>query len=261
MDHKKNMLDVSFFLCSVCGMRSEHPALNSETGDSAADREDAADVRARADRRVRRLESVERMRLAAEEMALRLNDGLSGRLPTHEQAAFALVDHPHLAFQRISRAFHQCVLLEERLEEDSEARTARIAAERAARAQSIANAKARHQAGIVSERLADKKLTVRRAVREAHRDFDPTMERMAREMLLDELFSDYEEYDGYDGTEAELVVALCAELGLTPDLSAWLNEDGQPTPDMPDPEVYAIALAEQYLQLLMAARSQGPPAG
>jgi hypothetical protein len=167
-------------------------------------------------RRGRRLESLERVRLAAEEMALHLADGVAGRLPEDEQAAFAKIRDPYLAFSRAERAVRRIAALEDRLDEDAETRAARIAAERAAQAAADARAAALRadEAARAPERA--KKRSIRRAMRRVLRDTDPETEYLDREVLLNDLFDDYESYDDYAGDTAEIVAKLCSELGFVP---------------------------------------------
>jgi hypothetical protein len=222
----------------------------------------AGDVREA--RRGRRLESLERVRLAAEEMALHLADGVAGRLPEHEQEVFAKIRDPHLAFSRAERAVRRIAALEDRLDEDAETRAARIAAERAAQAAADARAAAARAEEAAQAPERAKKRAIRRAMRRVLRDTDPETEYLDREVLLNDLFDDYESYDDYAGDPAEIVAKLCSELGFVPlcgedrfaspddendddDDGVDDNEDGE---DPPPPETIrarALTLARAYL--------------
>jgi hypothetical protein len=213
---------------------------------AALDGEAAAAAEAREARRLRRLESVELMRLAAEQMAVRLNEGLAGRLFGEEHEAFEKVDNPYLAYTRVSRTFHQLILLEERLDEDAETREARIAAERAEQAQRIAEAQKRREAEAVRVVVDHKATSIRKAVRAAHRDAYPEMEHPEREMILDAVFEDFEEIEDYDGDAAGIVARLCHTLDMRPDRDA----EGNTLTDPDAIEDRAYELAEEYLRLV-----------
>jgi hypothetical protein len=174
----------------------------------------AGDVREA--RRARRLESLERVRLAAEEMALHLADGVAGRLPEDEQEMFAKIRDPYLAFSRAERAVRRIAALEDRLDEDAETRAARIAAERTAQAAADARAAAARAEEAAQAPGRAKKRAIRRAMRRVLRDTDPETEYLDREVLLDDLFDDYESYDDYAGEPAEIVAKLCSALGFVP---------------------------------------------
>src|SRR5665213_3614556 len=85
-------------------------------------------------RREARLLSLEKVRQAAEEMSLQLNNGFAGRLPEHEQWQYDRVKDVPTAFTRVTKTFMQIIAMEERVEEDAETRRARIQAEAAERA-------------------------------------------------------------------------------------------------------------------------------
>jgi adenylate kinase family enzyme len=168
-------------------------------------------------RRLDRLASVARVRIAAEEIALRLNNGIMNRLSFYQDGELIqLVKDPCLAFARISRTHLQCVAMEERLDENAETREKRLAAELAAREQAILNEQSGREREAVEQREEDKKITVRRALRDIHREVDPNLPFHEVEHLLDDLFDTYEAYDDYDGDPAEILARICAQAGFKP---------------------------------------------
>jgi hypothetical protein len=60
------------------------------------------------------------------------------------------------------------------------------------------------------------------------------MQRLARERLLNDLFSDYNDYSR--GNIRDLVAGICKTLGITADLSLW--DEPQPGADIPLPAGY-----------------------
>jgi hypothetical protein len=197
-------------------MSNIHAIAASPDAPSAAQGEAVSEAELRAARRARRLESLERVRLAAEEMALHLADGVAGRLPEDAQEVFAKIRDPHLAFSRAERAVRRLAALEDRLDEDAETRAARIAAERAAQAAADARAAALRAEDAARAPERAKKHAIRRAMRRVLRDADPETEYLDREVLLNDLFDDYESYDNYAGDTAEIVAKLCSALNLVP---------------------------------------------
>ncbi len=214
---------------------------------------------ARETRRKIRMESLERLRIAAEEMALRLNEGTACRLPPEQQADFARIKDPYLDFSRVALALRRIVAQQERLDEDAETRAARLAVEQAEREQMWQEQPA--WADDADPALNAKKKLIRRAVRNAHQDAVPGMAHWERMEQLDDLFDEYEQLDDYDGDPAEIVATLCAMLNLAPQvMPPKSGEDEKPAAA----KARAVAFAQGYLDLLApqsaANRNQAGPA-
>jgi len=143
-----------------------------------------------------------------------------------------------------------------------EAREKRLTAERAARERAIQAEQAARQRRVAEEAQDEKKDTVRRAVRNIHRDAEPDLALADRENLLDDPFRDYEDHFDYEGEPAEIVAQLCRELGLV-----WIPGEEEDDPNWPSDGAClaprggsgdgALRLARDYLNALRPPRA--PP--
>jgi hypothetical protein len=200
---------------------------------------------AREARRERRLNHLEILRNIGMEMAAALGHATMGRTEYNIQA-FAKTHDPALAYTRITLAIRRIVALEDRLDEDARTRAARIAEEQAEETRKAAR-----------ESLNAEKRIVRRAVREAVREADADLDRDRREKLLDDLFSDYDDYN--HGTLAQVVAGICTDLGIVPDMTLW--EHAPKEGEQPDPvklKALTLEMAEEYLAEAM--QTAPPPA-
>ncbi len=180
----------------------------------------------------------------------RLTDYIKGDLSEAQSEPFARLTDPAAAVTKLSQSIRRIVALQDKLDQDDETRETRRKAEQAARRQQAA-----------TEAHEDKKETIRKAVRNIHRDAEPDQAMADREQLLDDLFRDYEDHFDYEGDPAEIVAQLCHELGLD-----WIPPDDEDDPAWTDgedclsPQDFGQAgprrLAQDYLDAL---RSRDPP--
>jgi len=96
-------------------------------GEAASDAE--ADLKARRAQRLAVLDLVGMMNVQAAE---RLTQYITGQLSDAESEPFRRLPDPVMALARLTRSIRRTVLLQERLDEDNEAREQRLAAEKAA---------------------------------------------------------------------------------------------------------------------------------
>jgi hypothetical protein len=138
------------------------------------------------------------------------------------------------------------VALEDRLDEDARTRAARLKEEREAEARKAAR-----------ESLNAEKRIVRRAVREAFREATPDLDRDRREKLLDDLFRDYDDYN--HGPLAQVIAAICTDLGVVPDMTLWEHapKDGE-EPDPVKLKALTLEMAEEYLAEAMQTAPPPP---
>jgi hypothetical protein len=126
-----------------------------------------------------------------------------------------------LAFSRVARAVRQTLALEDRLDQDRQARDGAAQAERAVQLAEQAGARA-----IEGLRVAIHRSEVRAKVEQVieAEAGDADVERLLTD--LDERLDDDEGgADFLDRPLGELIAAICRDLGLTPDWSLWVNED------------------------------------
>jgi len=241
--------------------------------------ESAADA-ARAARRAWRLGALDRACQLNLNTAERLSAYIAGELSPEESQPFAQMQDPCLALARVTSAIRQAVALAEKIDEDDETRQIRLKAEREARdrkeaaeAAGVRAEQARREAGLANAPLERKKQLIRHAVRNAHRDAEPDLDFEERESLLDDLFEEYEAYDDYSGSDAEIVARLCQDLKLIP-LPSDDDEAEDGDADSTGDEEWdsLVAMARRYLVAIAptdapgktaqsdpAARAQGPP--
>jgi len=194
--------------------------------------------------RARRRRDMENARLMAMEVAARMTEAMAGRLPDHECPMFSRIKDPVVSLSRLLRVVGQLGLLEERFAEDAETRAKRIEAEQAAREQAARAARARLEREAEQDLYDEKKKTIRSAMRQISRDAEPDLPYAERELRLDDLFEDFENYEDYDGDPVEIVATLCAAMGLRPE-----REFGQD--DTPEAEkARAHTMAKTYLDAL-----------
>ena len=149
-------------------------------------------------RRVDRLRSVVVAREACTAMIQRIERGMSCRLPDKEQYLFEQGTDPCLALSRTVTALGRMVVLEDRLDESAEQRTARLVAEAAEREKTRLAEQARQNRERLDAVLEKKKSHIRRAVDMTHRDAAPDMRPIDRITKLDDLFDDFDDYADWD---------------------------------------------------------------
>ena len=171
----------------------------------------------------REVRSIERVRMLAEaryacgELIQRITDGTASRLPKDQQDLFETVSDPYLALSRTVTALGRLIVLEDRLDQNAEARAARHAAEAAEREQAHEAELARQERQRREAALATKKGNIRRAVTLAHRDAYPDMRPIDRIGKIDDLFDDLDDLDAIDDWDRDpvaVVADLCLQLGL-----------------------------------------------
>jgi hypothetical protein len=182
----------------------------------------SAAEQARAERRAARLALLGRVGKATAEAIERVNDYMNGRLSEEACRPFERIADPGLTLSRLNLSLQRTVALEERLDESDEEREERRRQEAEARAREEAKRRAddaRETRAPADPKLVRKRKVVRHAMRNILRDFNLDLDRQDRERLLDDLFSDYEDYDDYSGDPERIVLDMCYEEGvnLTPD--------------------------------------------
>jgi hypothetical protein len=174
----------------------------------------------------------------------------AARRDEFDTSAFARVADPATSYTRVALAIRRIMALSHWLDEDAVTRKARIAEQKAAEARKTAR-----------ESLNGEKRIVRRAVREAFREATPDLDRERREKLLDDLFSDYDDYN--HGPLAQVVAGICTDLGIVPDMTLWEHapKDGE-EPDPVKLKALTLEMAEEYLAEAMQTApppSAAPP--
>jgi hypothetical protein len=164
--------------------------------------------------RVDRLRSVVIAREACTALILRIERGMACQLPDREQSLFDMGGDPHLALSRTITALGRMVVLEDRLDESAEQRTARLAAEAAEREKARLAEQARQNRRRMEAVLEKKQAHIRRAVAMAHRDAEPDMRPIDRVTKLDDLFGEFDDYGDWDDDPVKIVADLCIQLGL-----------------------------------------------
>ncbi len=139
---------------------------------------------------------------------------IQGELSEIDSEPFARMTDPCTALTRLTQSVRRIVALQERLDEDDEAREKRLKAERAERERAMQASEAEQRRAIGRDEFAEKKDAIRRAARKAYRDVYPDQTLADREYLLDDLFRDYEDHFNYEGDAVEIVTELCAELNI-----------------------------------------------
>jgi len=234
----------------VCGKEGFY-TFDEMVPPSAAARGDTREAR-----RTRRMNDLEIGRMLALQAIARLNDGVAGKLFGDAQAIVEKLNDPYLAMSRLYQELRRIVALEEQLDEDAEERAKRLAAEAVAREKAARDAALRQTEAAAAQAEKDTKRAVRRAVGFAYRDGFPETTQPDRENLLDDLFDDYDEYQGYGDDPVAVVARMCAELGLTP-------EAGPDADPAVTEQARALEFARGYLERagMAFAPVHGPPDG
>jgi len=187
------------------------PAIPDPSTPEANDAEDAVDLQA-----ARQLAALEELREIGMDLARALGRQVTRPASEDEARALAGID-VGLAYARIARAVRQIIAMEQEIVGLREARARRIVEDRAARAQALIDAAAARE----EQAAAAIQRSVRHAVRNSIRAENPELERYEIDALLTDLFNDYDDYDR--GAPAEIVTRICADLGIEPDLSIWID--------------------------------------
>jgi hypothetical protein len=229
--------------------------VNEPTGQNGPDGEDAWAAEREARHRSR-INHLEQLRIIGMEIAAGLGHAPAIRNQRDPAAAAsapvsasARPHDPALAYTRIALAIRRIVALEELLEEDAATRRAQLETQKAMQERRAAR-----------QRLEEEKQIVRRTVRMAHSDANPGIERDRQENLLNDLFDNYELYN--EGPLAEVVAAICTDLGLIPDLRHWgeAPEEGC-EPDPVKIRARTLETAAEYLELVINPGAAPPGEG
>jgi hypothetical protein len=168
------------------------------------------------ERRATRRRDMEILRLAAMESALHTTEYIAGRLPSWKLAAFEHVRDPLASLANLNRSIIQITLAEDRFDETSEERAARIVAEAEAKAKAEQAAEAERTYSADQLRRAENKRRVQGSVR-AITLSSLKLPYYDREKLLAGLFAELEADDAYGRDPAETVADICVRFGIGPE--------------------------------------------
>jgi len=216
--------------------------------DSSPDGESPGDD-AREARRRARLARLDGMADMVQFAARRLTRYIGGDADEDEARPFANIADPCASLTRLARAARQIFALQERADDAAEARARRLADEAAGRVKAERTAQAEREAADKAAAIADKKMLIRRAFKEASHRGGPGegLPRPERERLLDDLFSDYERYDDFDRDVADIMGDLAREAELA---SAWAEAEAAPDPVVENFNRLVIGTERRLLQML-----------
>ena len=223
------------------------------------DGEAASGVDPREERRQARMARLEEMDDMIRFAARRLTQFIAGDLSEAEAVqAFAGIADPCLTLTRLARAQRQIVALQERLEDDAEARARRREDEAAKRRKAARAAEAERQAAEKAERIETNKHLIRRVLKDASFEHGPGagLPSPEREKLLADLMSDYALHDELDGDVGEVMNDLVREVELMV---------GRIAANPPRDEVTAglqklvVAVEGRLLRLLERTEPKDPP--
>jgi len=216
--------------------------------DSSPDGESPGDD-AREARRRARLAGLDAMADMVHAAAGSLSRYIGGHLDEDEARPFVNITDPCASLTRLARAARQIFALQERTDDEAEARARRLADEAAGRQKAERTAQAEREAADKAASIADKKRLIRRAFKEASHRCGPGegLPRPERERLLDDLFSDYERYDDFDRDVADIVDDLAREAELA---SAWAEAEAAPDPVVENFNKLVIGIERRLLQML-----------
>jgi hypothetical protein len=170
---------------------------------------------ARTERRAARLAVLEKALEATGRAVDRVVAYMNGEVFESEAGPLERIADPAEALVRLNRSLRQIAALADKLDESDEARETRLKEEAEAREAAKRRAEERRRRAPEDALRERKKRAIRYAARNALRDDEPDLDREERERLLDDLFTDYENYDDYSGDPVVILVELCRELGLT----------------------------------------------
>jgi hypothetical protein len=159
-------------------------------------------------RRATRRRDMEILRLAAMEASLHVSEYICGRLPVEKHYALEHVDNPVAALANLNRSIVQLTLAEDRFDESSAERAARIAAE--------AEAKLKAEAAAEAERVQARKAETKRQVHKTVRAITLSTLKLPffdREKLVRDLLAELDEIGAYDGEPEDIIADLCVRLG------------------------------------------------
>ena len=171
---------------------------------------------AREARRRERLAGLDDMASMVQFAARRLTDYIGGDLDEDEARPFASITDPCASLARLARAARQIFALQERTDDEAEARARRLADEAAGRVKAERTAQAAEEAADMAAAIAAKKRLIRQAFKEASHAQGPGegLPMPERERLLDDLFNDYERYDDFGRDVTEIMDDLAREAEL-----------------------------------------------
>jgi hypothetical protein len=229
-------------------------------------------------RRETRRRDMEVMRLSAMEAALHTTEYICGRLPGWKREPFERITDPVAALANLNRAIVQITLAEDRFDESTEERAARITAEAEAKVRAAEAALAARGDAERTLRRAENRRRTHGAIRAIALDYI-RLPRRDREDLFADLFGEWDTEDAYDADPAEIVANACARLQLTSrivPIAEIQTPDGKI--DLAARKARLVAFAHTYLDLMTPAapaddtdesnladpdmppaRAQGPP--
>ena len=176
----------------------------------------------------RQLAALEELREIGMDLARALGRQVTKPATEEEARALAGIDLG-LAFARISRAVRQIIAMEQEIMGLRETCARQIIAAREARAQCIIDEAAERERQEEKAREAEIQRSIRRAVKDSIRADKPGISQYGMRLTMARMFNDYDDYDDYvRGTPAEIVTRICADLGIEPDLSIWMEPDDAP---------------------------------
>ena len=225
-------------------------------------------------RRADRRRDMEILRLASMESAIHITEYIAGRLPNWKKEALEKIGNPAAALANLNRSIIQITLAEERFDETSEERLARIKAEAESEVRARHEAEAARAQAEATLRRAENKRRVKGLVRAVSLS-SIRLPFSEQQKLLDDLFRDLDDEDdavsAYNGDPAETAADLCLRLGLGPkDINSKTILErrtalaeltrahlealrGKPeAEDDPAPDGAVVSFAQ-------AAKAQGPP--
>ena len=195
-------------------------------------------------RRERRRQDMEITRLMSMDVAARIAETFAGRLPEYNAPLLARIKDPVSALATLNRSIVQIAMYEDRLDETTEERTARIVAEAEAKVKTERAAQAQRDRTAAQIRRVENRRLVQYAVREITLPSLDAWSFGQRARLFDRLFDRLDkEPDRYDMDPAQVVAEIVDSLGLAANLTAI----GKDT---------LAAAAERRKHLAAAAREQ-----
>jgi len=226
-----------------------NPANSSlATGNSPAGEAMSAADAARIARRAKRLALIDFICDANVQAAEKLTGYINGDVPEDRLGPFQRLQDPFLALTRVTHAIQQCVLLQERLDEDDAAREKRLAEEKAAREREIQTRLAQSRAEEKRCAVAARKQQVGRAVELAIAAGAPAaMNAYFRSEMTVRLNELEQLEDLTEGPVSAIVQRLCRDIHLPFDPDQW------------DDEPWAIAEAAAKADAVSGSPPAPPP--
>jgi len=180
---------------------------------------------AREARRAKRLALLDFICDANVQAAQTLTAYINGDIAEDRLAPFQRLQDPFLALTRVTRAIQQCVLLQERLDEDDAAREKRQAEEKAAREREIRARLAQAEADEERHAAAYRKYQIKRALERAIDANVSGVENTNCTVEMDMRLDDLDRFEDLtEGPVSAIVERLCRDLYLPYDPELWEDE-------------------------------------